>query len=872
MQSTPFGTHTLNRPTPHPGRSLIVFVLTTIACWIAAAPRLMASSALPNGAAFGAIDNGTLVAVGGMGADGRASDQVCSASATAAAQPTTRSADASSPANAWSVSTVRLTRPLAFAAAAQTSDGFLLIGGIDETNVPTRTAYLVRGKSAPSLTLAPLADLPVALSRAAATTVGDTVIVVGGQLASGEFSNRAFSLDFATAGATWTELEPLPAVGRVGHVATSSFGMLHVMGGRVREVAADGTTTWRATNEVWTYRLRPIDGTAIRGWLARAALPKPLSNATATQTGQSHTLLLGGDTRLVVPANEPARNADEGIAIAYHAITDTWTPIASLASNEAARRAGAALLTVDGSLTSVGESIVPIVIPRSSHALNWIDYAAIGVYFVGMAGIGLYFARRNKSSDEFSLGNRNVVWWAGAMSMYATGVSSISLMAIPVLGFTANLVFLIPVFFMLPQAVIQAHLLVPLLRRLEITSTYEYLERRFNAPLRLLASGQCISLQAFGRMSVVLLLPSLALSATTGLNVYLSILLMGILTTIYTSVGGFEAVVWTDVVQGFIMFLGPIIMIVYALWGVPGGVSEMMTVGAQYAKFTPVLWTWDWTVMAIWIAVLAAILNVAGFAGDQPIVQRVYATPLRDVKRLQYTYAFLGVFVAVLVTSVGIALFFYYRANPGTLDITMSNDQVVPRFIIDVLPSGMAGIIIAAIFAAAMSTMSSSMNSVSVLVSEDFYRRFSKNADDRKRLRLMKTVSYFVGVIGIALALWMATFEVRSIFETWNRIVALLGGGFVGIYALGMFTTRANGIGAFCGAIASVLWTLAADRFSGMHWSLLAPSATLACIVVGYTISLFSGMPKRDLTGLTIFTMKSAPRPDALAQAERQAV
>lgn len=860
----------MSRPTPRVGRSVVAVVLTVFAVWIALATRALAAPAamettLPVGTAIG-VAGDRAVALGGLGADGRPTDSVRIASPIDTSKPT-----ATTSSSDWPLATTRLPSPLAHAAAVQTADGFILIGGIGADGKATRSTSLIRRTGDASLTFTPLADLPVALSRSAGTIVGDRLIVVGGLLDSGELSNRTFSLDFATTGAAWTELAPLPAAGRVGHVATSSFGMLHVMGGRVREVAADGTVTWRVTNEVWTYRLRPIDGTATTGWLARAPLPKPLSDAAATQTGQSHSLLLGGDIRPVVNANEAARDADEGIALAYHAITDTWTPVAGLASNQAARRAGASLLKVNGSLASVGESIVPITIPRSSHALNWIDYAAIAAYFVGMAGIGLYFARRNKSSDEFSLGNRNVVWWAGAMSMYATGVSSISLMAIPVLGFTANLVFLIPVFFMIPQAVIQAHFLVPLLRRLEITSTYEYLERRFNAPLRLLASGQCISLQAFGRMSIVLLLPSLALSATTGLNVYVSILLMGILTTIYTSVGGFEAVVWTDVVQGVIMFLGPILMIAFALWGVPGGVSEMMSVGAQYAKFTPVLWTWDWTVMAIWIAVLAAILNVAGFAGDQPIVQRVYATPMRDVKRLQYTYAFLGVFVAILVTSVGIALFFYYRANPASLDITMSNDQVVPRFIIDVLPSGMAGIIIAAIFAAAMSTMSSSMNSVSVLVSEDFYRRFSKNADDRKRLRLMKGVSYLVGVIGIALALWMATFEVRSIFETWNRMAALLGGGFVGIYALGMFTTRTNGVGAFAGAIASIIWTLFAER-TAMHWSLLAPTATLACIVVGYVVSLFTGAPKRDLTGLTIFTMKSTPRPDREATPELQAV
>ncbi len=745
---------------------------------------------------------------------------------------------------------------LNFAAKAEFGEEFILVGGVDGWGRRSRVVQRLSW-SGGALESERLADFPVLISHASASVVGSTLYVVGGLLEEGEMSNRLFAISLKSPRGNWQELAPLPGTGRIGAVATSSFNMLHVMGGRRREVDAGGAIVYRALDEVWTYRPSPVDGTTVRGWTRGVSLPVALSDSSAIQTGQSHTLLMGGDARADVGEGWVPESSAEGIALAYHVVTDTWTPIEALQSLGAARSVSGSLVSTRDGMVHVGGSVESIGLPKPSGSLAWLDYVAIGLYFAGIAGIGLYFAKRQTTSDEFSLGNRKVPWWAGAMSMYATGVSSISLMAIPVLGFTANLVFLLPVFFMLPQAVIQAHFIVPLLRKLEITSTYEYLERRFSTSLRLLASAQCIGLQTLGRMSIVLLLPSIALSATTGLDVYVSILLMGVLTTIYTSAGGFEAVIWTDVVQGLVMFLGPLIMIIYAFSGVPGGMSEVMSVGAQYGKFLPVLWTWDWTVMAIWIALLAAVLNVAGFAGDQPIVQRVYATPIRDVKRLQYTFACLGVTVAVLVTLVGLSLFFFYRAHPSKLDPTMSNDQLVPRFIVDVLPTGVAGILVAAIFAAAMSTLSSSMNSVSVLLSEDFYRRFRKSTDDRRRLRLMKSASYVAGAIGMMIALWMATFEVRSMIETWNRIAALLGGGFVGVYALGIFTTRTNGVGAVCGAVASVVWTLFAERFTSMHWSLLAPSATLACIVVGYVVSLLKGAAKRDLTGLTIHTVRA---------------
>ncbi len=739
-------------------------------------------------------------------------------------------------------------------AVAQVGDEIWCIGG-EIGGVPTDNVRVVTW-TGERLVIRAVAPLPMAVAQAGAVEVGGKVYVFGGRLPDGSASSRLWRMDAGGQGG-WEELPPLPetpasiasarGTGRYGAIVTASFGQVHVFGGRVR--LADGS--WAQTTEAWSYLPRPVDGTMRRGWVRRSDMPMAVRGGGAFQSGQAHSLVMGG-----VGPGDAGEEAEMPL-LAFHAVTDTWATVGPPAGVKGGRVLGLdKRAVVVGGVDADGEqrAVAEVALLRRARSLSWQDYLTITLYFAGMAAIGVYFASRQKSSEEFSLGNRNVVWWAGAFSMYATGTSAISLMAIPVMAYTSSLVFLTPVVLTIPLVILQAHVLMPMMRRLELTSTYEYLERRFNPTLRMLGSGQAIALQTFGRMSVVLLLPSLAVSATTGLSVYASILLMGVLTTAYTAVGGFEAVIWTDVAQGVLMLIGPLLMIGIALWAVPGGVTEIWQTSLTYDKFTPFLATWDWTVPAIWISLLGVTLGATGFAGDQPMVQRVFATPLKDVRRMQYMTCALGVTIAVIVTSVGLSLFHYFRARPGDLDPGMANDQIVPLFLVQAMPAGLAGLLVSAIFAASMSTMSSSMNSVATLVSEDFYKRFFPGASDSRRLILMKGVSFLVGAIGIGVALLMATYDIRSMFESWNRIAALLGGGFVGVYTLGMFTTRANGVGAICGAVASVVWTLWAEH-SGMHWTLLGPSATLACIVVGYAVSLFTGRPSASLEGLTVFTL-----------------
>jgi hypothetical protein len=333
----------------------------------------------------------------------------------------------------------------------------------------------------------------------------------------------------------------------------------------------------------------------------------------------------------VYPDTEESQSSSH--ALLFHVITDAWCPFDQPQNITFARAT-----TVGSGLTS--KNIVfsdaqgsqetkasEFQIVRTARSLTTLDYAVIVGYFCFIALIGYFASRKHgKSSADFSLAGRNVPWWVAGISMFATGASALSMMSVPALAFASNLVFLFPVLILFVSYFVQSRLIFPLLRRMEITSTYEYLERRFNRTLRLIASAQCILFQTFGRASVVLLLPSLAISATTGIDTWKSVLLMGCITTLYTALGGFNAVVWTDVFQGILKFFAPLFMIALCLFSLPGGPKEFFDIGLSHHKFDFAILTWDATLPAVWILLLQNFLaSTIAQAGDQPTIQRVFS-------------------------------------------------------------------------------------------------------------------------------------------------------------------------------------------------------------------------------------------------------
>ncbi len=746
----------------------------------------------------------------------------------------------------------------AWGAVAQGTDDLIAVGGIQDGKISASVDRLrwADGKLAHTA----LPALPVPLAGAGAALIKQKLYVTGGlrALNADRAENALYVLDLSAATPAWRELEPLPGPGRFLATVTSQYDFLQVFGGREVVSAADGSRTYRAIAETWFYRAVPLEATVRRGWIPAVPSPVAFAAAAAAPTGQAHVYVLSGDESPLVSspfALDTAASATARPVRLFHVITDAWvdTGVALPGVRPTAVPGPDAATLVFAAYGSTSVSNLTAI--RRVRDLAWIDYVVIAAYFGLLAGIGWYFSHQKESSSEYSLGGRKVQWWAAGISMFATGASAISFMAIPALAFATNLVWTLPILIYVAGYFVQAHIIFPLLRRLQITSTYEYLEQRFNVPLRLIASGQAILFLTFGRAAVVLVLPAIAIATTTGLNVFVSVLVMGALTTVYTAIGGYKAVIWTEVFQGILKFFAPIAMIGVVIYSLPGGVKEFISVGKEYHKFDIALITWDVTVPALWIMVLSAFIAcTVQLAGDQPMIQRVFSAPEHEVRRVAFMNVLCGILISFVVTILGLAIFAFFRAHPGLLDAGTQNDQIVPLFATQGLPAGLAGVVIAAIFASAMATVASNMNSVSTLFVEDFYVRWRPGVPDARRLFVLKFSAYLVGAIGTVMALLLAALPIKSMMVVWSQVSALLGGGIVGVYTLGMLTTRANGVGAVSGAIASVIVALSIKLFTPLHWSTYLPIAIGSCLIVGYAVSLLFSSQKKDLTGLTVFT------------------
>ena len=259
---------------------------------------------------------------------------------------------------------------------------------------------------------------------------------------------------------------------------------------------------------------------------------------------------------------------------------------------------------------------------------------------------------------------------------------------------------------------------------------------------------------------------------------------------------------------------------------------------------------------------LATIISQMNFASDQALAQRILCTPEKDVPKLAGTMTVCSVVVSILSGFAGLSLFAYFYTFPEQLDMTMKNDSMVPLFIVQQMPVGLVGLIIAALFAASMSTLSSSMNSCAVLVSEDFYKRYSKNPDEQKALKIMKIATFAMGLIGTASALILSKVDTPAIMQVWTEICAVLAGGFVGVSILGLFTRRTNSGGAAVGVVASIVVSLLLKYNSNIHWSSFAVFSTSSCLIFGYLSSFIIPSKKRDLAGLTLWDMLPAEKED----------
>ncbi|MGZ5200672.1 MAG: sodium:solute symporter family transporter [Telluria sp.] len=672
-----------------------------------------------------------------------------------------------------------------------------------------------------------LPPLPEPLAHPRLALLGDRLYAAGND-AGGAL--RVLALDRAAAAARWQSVPTWPdARGQVTSLAGQNGRLLVTVSGAAghadRLLAYKDKEGWRT--------LAPPRGQVIGG----AALP----------TGQAHVLYL-------------VRPLDGGVPQewSYQTITGSWADQAPAAS------AGAGAATGWGSaiVWANGAGLSYLELAADKRLLKPFDWFVIVAYLCGMLGIGWYCYAREKrnSTADFFVGGRKIPFWAAGISLYAANTSSISYIAIPAKAFETNWQYMTNNLIAVVALGFVAAAIVPLLRRLNLMSVFQYLEIRFHPAIRMLASLICILVQIGSRMSVILLLPSLAIATITGIDVTWSILLMGGFTIVYTAMGGMKAVVWTDFVQLIVKMGGALFAIGFIIWKLDGGVAELVRTAAASHKTRLFDFSWDLTKPTVWGFIFLVIFDVVlTFPKDQVLMQRALSTKsAAEASRSIVTFALISIPGGFIFYTIGTALFAFYQSHPERMNPLLSVDATFPLFIAAELPTGITGLIIAGILAAAMATLSGIMNSVATLASVDFYEKLAKHRTPRKSVVFAELATVATGLIGIASALLLSRFNSHSLFDVSIELAGLLGGGFAGAYTLGMFTRRANWQGVAFGIAGSTVLTTLAWSIKLVHPYFYLPISIMLCIGIGYVTSYLFPAPSQSLEGLTIYTDKQA--------------
>ena len=472
-----------------------------------------------------------------------------------------------------------------------------------------------------------------------------------------------------------------------------------------------------------------------------------------------------------------------------------------------------------------------------------VDMIVMVLYFLALIFIGFYFSKRQKSSDDYFKGGQRIPWWAAGLSLFATALSAITFMSIPAKSYATDwsyMLFNARIVLVCPLIIF---LFIPFFRKLNISTAYEYLEVRFNKATRLICSLAFIVYQV-GRMGVVLYLPSIAIHIVTGMDIFLCIALMGIFSIIYTRMGGIEAVVWTDALQTIILLGGALFCVGHIIFSSGLGISGTVAAAAESGKFFMGSTKFDLTNASMWTVLIATVFtNITTYGTDQSMVQRYLSTSSeKAAKRSVLTNAVIVIPATLIFFTIGTLLFVFYKTHPVELSVSMdSTDAVFPWYIYSSLPTGLTGLLISGIFAAAMSTLSGSMNSAATAYVVDIRPNiFGKVEKDKAReLKVAKAATLIIGLLSLLFACMMATWNIDSLWDEFNKILGLVLGSMGGLFFLGMVTKRANAPGALIGMAVSVVVQFIVAKYTPVYLLLYTTVGFLVCFIVGYFASLF---------------------------------
>ncbi len=760
----------------------------------------------------------------------------------------------------------KLDRPIAYGASVTTPDGIVCIGGNDEHNTYNDVFLLKWDVSSGKVRSVPYPTLPQPCAFTAASLIGDTIYLAGGQ--SGQSLETAmtnfWSLNLSERDKLdkfrWKELTPYPGPSRALNLTISQHNgfneCLYVISGRRQE-----GTKIEFLKDVWEYT--PETG----NWRSRADVPRCVMGGSGVAIGQSHIFVFGGaDGSLYFEGNR-LKDKHPGFpkeAFAFHTITDSWTSSGPIPLNQVTTTA----VKWNGTIVIPSGEVRPRV--RSpqiwsakpiihNSEFGTFNYVVLVSYLLSMVLVGFYFTNKNRNTDDYFRGGKQIPWWAAGCSIFATMLSSLTFTGIPSKAYAQDWVYLVGNFMIPLVAIVVIYSVLPFYRCIDATSAYEYLEKRFNRSVRIFGSISFIMFHVF-RMAVVMSLTGLALAVTTPLTPVQSVLVMGVLSIIYCTMGGIEAVIWTDTIQTFVLLGGAVLAFGLLVAGTENGASGFIAAASEAEKFKIANFHWNVidTQIALWVIIVGSVAqNISSYTADQAVVQRYMTTAdYKLAARSVWVNVMLTIPASILFFGIGTALYVFYRSHPGKLDPTITTDQIFPLFIAREMPVGIAGLIVAAIFAAAQSTASTSMNSIATVIVTDLMRPFNLCHSERNYLTSARIFTFLAGVVGTLFGLMFVNPDITSLFDAFVIVIGLFMGVLGGLFILGMMTHRANGMGAMFGAIVGACVMFYLWKFTQVNGYLYTAAGISTCVISGFAASLLFPQANTDLTGLTLYTLQ----------------
>ncbi len=769
----------------------------------------------------------------------------------------------------------KLPRPMGYGVALTWKDGVICLGGGDAQQNYTDAFVLryVQGRVATEK----LPDLPAPLINACGVIINDVLYMAGGITtpSATHTENICWSLALLPSSSPkkWKVEPPLPGRSRMLAVAGAQGDDLYIFGGVHLAVSPGDTIPHREyLADGWKY-------TPGKSWTPIAGLPYPMAAAPspAYQAGQSHLLVFGGDDGLNANKILQLKDTHPGFRseiLAYNCITDAWSVMGALPVDKRAdaeihphNSVYAAVTTPlvlwNGKIVIPGGEARPAVrsnkvlvaeIEQPSGKFGLPDWTVIALYFLAVIGISLWVSRNmGKTTGAFFLGGQKIPWWAAGLSIFGSKLSALTFIAIPAKAYSTDWIYLMNNVMIVAVAPIVTFFYLPYYRKLKLTSVYEYLQIRFNPKVKLLGSFTFVVFQ-LSRLGVVIYLPSLVLSTVTGMDIFVCILLTTLVTTAYSVLGGIEAVVWTEVMQVFVLMGGALGSLFFITWHTKGGMGGLIHEAFIHDKFRIASLGWSFSEPVLWVVAIGAFLtNLVTYTSDQVVVQRYLTTSTeKEARRSIYTNAILVIPATLIFFGVGTALWVFFRQHPGELNPHGNTYDIFPWFISRQLPSGLSGLVIAGLFAATMSTISSSMNSIATVLTTDFYRHFKKDARDSQSLRFAKFVTVLLGLTGCLVAMYLVYLHNASIWDQYLKIIGLFGGCLAGMFVAGIFFPRITSTGIIAGFITSSIGLYFVQASGKINFFLYPVFAVIGCVVTGYLFSL--GSPgKKQKTDETLY-------------------